>query len=239
MGGAAGYGALNYMHARYQSPYLGRFLTVDPVESGVPGKPQSWHKYAYTRNNPLKYVDREGEDLSIVYDFAGSGLSEREQLQVALNVRSIFRNAGVRNVQSLFKGGSLKPKATKPSDRIVGVRVTDKPLKGFSGNPAYGKTSRGSNLSTVSTAGAPESEEAKINFVANVTAHEIGHSSGALPKYSNDQFTLGTPINPEGAEPGTVMEQGVPGDVLALDLREFSEEDAELLQLFLNEPLPE
>jgi hypothetical protein len=35
------------------------------------------------------------------------------------------------------------------------------------------------------------------------------------------------------------MEQGVPGDVLALDLREFSEEDAELLQLFLNEPLPE
>jgi RHS repeat-associated protein len=62
MGGAAGYGALNYMHARYQSPYLGRFLTVDPVESGIPSKPQSWHKYAYARGNPLKYVDPNGKD---------------------------------------------------------------------------------------------------------------------------------------------------------------------------------
>jgi RHS repeat-associated protein len=60
MGGAAGYGALNYMHARYQSPYLGRFLTVDPVESGMPSKPQSWHKYAYALNNPLKFTDPDG-----------------------------------------------------------------------------------------------------------------------------------------------------------------------------------
>jgi RHS repeat-associated protein len=61
MGGATGYGALNYMHARYQSPYLGRFLTVDPVESGMPSKPQSWHKYAYALNNPVAYVDPDGE----------------------------------------------------------------------------------------------------------------------------------------------------------------------------------
>lgn len=50
---------LDYMHARYYSPHVGRFLSVDPV-TGNPRAPQSWNHYSYVVNNPMKYVDPTG-----------------------------------------------------------------------------------------------------------------------------------------------------------------------------------
>jgi RHS repeat-associated protein len=58
---------LDYMHARYYDPKLGRFLSVDPKgASAKPGLPQTWNRYAYARNNPLKYIDPDGQDVYIV-----------------------------------------------------------------------------------------------------------------------------------------------------------------------------
>ncbi|MEL7061885.1 MAG: RHS repeat-associated core domain-containing protein, partial [Acidobacteriota bacterium] len=54
-----GVSTLDYLHARYTSPMLGRFLAVDPI-SGNPGTPQSWNRYAYTLNNPMRFVDPWG-----------------------------------------------------------------------------------------------------------------------------------------------------------------------------------
>ncbi|MEL7061883.1 MAG: RHS repeat-associated core domain-containing protein, partial [Acidobacteriota bacterium] len=54
-----GVSTLDYLHARYTSPMLGRFLAVDPI-SGNPGTPQSWNRYAYTLNNPMRFVDPLG-----------------------------------------------------------------------------------------------------------------------------------------------------------------------------------
>jgi RHS repeat-associated protein len=51
---------LDYMHARYYDPNLGRFLSVDPGRDWDPGTPQSWNSYAYTRNNPVNAVDPDG-----------------------------------------------------------------------------------------------------------------------------------------------------------------------------------
>ena len=53
---------LDYMHARYCSPKLGRFFSPDPIESGKPMVPQTWNKYTYGRNNPLKWVDPDGRE---------------------------------------------------------------------------------------------------------------------------------------------------------------------------------
>ena len=44
---------LYYYGARYYDPYIGRFTQRDPIGDGV-----NW--YAYTYNNPLKYVDPTG-----------------------------------------------------------------------------------------------------------------------------------------------------------------------------------
>jgi RHS repeat-associated protein len=50
---------LDYMHARFCSPVTGRFLSFDPGGQG-PRVPQSWNRYAYVLNNPLKWVDPYG-----------------------------------------------------------------------------------------------------------------------------------------------------------------------------------
>lgn len=52
---------LDYQHARYFSPHLGRFMSVDPGDRSKPNWPQSWNRYSYTFGNPLRYVDPDGE----------------------------------------------------------------------------------------------------------------------------------------------------------------------------------
>lgn len=54
--------SIDYMHARYYSPKLGRFLSVDPTwESADLGRPQSWNRYAYVMNNPVNMTDPDGK----------------------------------------------------------------------------------------------------------------------------------------------------------------------------------
>lgn len=53
------FGDLDYMHARYYGMMIGRFLSVDPVE-GSAASPQSWNRYAYSRNNPASLYDPDG-----------------------------------------------------------------------------------------------------------------------------------------------------------------------------------
>jgi RHS repeat-associated protein len=50
---------LDFMHARYYSPALARFVSVDTV-GGDPSSSQSWNRYSYTRGNPLRAVDSTG-----------------------------------------------------------------------------------------------------------------------------------------------------------------------------------
>ena len=52
---------LDYMHARYHNPNLARFLIVDPA-GGDPAQPQSWNRYSYVGNNPIRIIDPDGEE---------------------------------------------------------------------------------------------------------------------------------------------------------------------------------
>jgi len=52
---------LDYFGARYFSGAQGRFTSPDPLlNSGKPWEPQSWNRYAYIDNNPLRYTDQTG-----------------------------------------------------------------------------------------------------------------------------------------------------------------------------------
>jgi RHS repeat-associated protein len=53
------WGDLDYMHARYYAPFVGRFLSLDPA-AGKPALPQSWNRYVYVRNNPIGFTDPDG-----------------------------------------------------------------------------------------------------------------------------------------------------------------------------------
>ncbi len=51
----------DYFGARYNSSAMGRFLSPDPSMGSVALRnPQTWNRYAYALNNPLKFVDPTG-----------------------------------------------------------------------------------------------------------------------------------------------------------------------------------
>jgi RHS repeat-associated protein len=64
---------LYYLGARYYNPFLGRFITEDPV-AGLASLPQSLNPYAYCLNDPLNYVDERGEFIGILIGAAVSAL---------------------------------------------------------------------------------------------------------------------------------------------------------------------
>ncbi len=52
---------LDFFEARYFSSAQGRFTSVDPLlASGTIYHPQTWNRYSFTLNNPLKYIDPTG-----------------------------------------------------------------------------------------------------------------------------------------------------------------------------------
>src|SRR5207249_8874003 len=56
---------LDYFGARYYGSKIGRFTTTDPVYTWRENlvDPQRWNRYAYGRNNPLRFVDPDGREL--------------------------------------------------------------------------------------------------------------------------------------------------------------------------------
>jgi RHS repeat-associated protein len=73
--------ALQNFEARYYRNTWGRFTQVDPVDGSL-SDTQSWNRYAYARNNPLRFTDPSGLSYSgqvLLPDAAGPvfyGLSD-------------------------------------------------------------------------------------------------------------------------------------------------------------------
>lgn len=67
--GNAGFGLMFY-NARWYDPYLGRFAQADTI---VPRSVQGLDRYAYTLNNPLRYIDPSGHE-----SVCGSSYSDPE-----------------------------------------------------------------------------------------------------------------------------------------------------------------
>ena len=61
---------LSYFNARYYSPELGQFMSVDPV-APLEGNIYNFNRYAYANNNPYKYIDPDGRiPIDTVWDGA-------------------------------------------------------------------------------------------------------------------------------------------------------------------------
>ena len=62
------------MNARLYDPALGRFLSPDPYVQ-APDFSQSFNRYSYCLNNPLRYVDKNGEIVWFVPILIGVGVN--------------------------------------------------------------------------------------------------------------------------------------------------------------------
>lgn len=97
---------LDYMHARYYDPSLGRFLSIDPV-AGKAASPQSWNRYAYARNSPMAYVDPTGEDVVL------TGTDERAKAELA-GIQDSLMNADAASRLYITTGDE--------GQRLLGIR---------------------------------------------------------------------------------------------------------------------
>jgi RHS repeat-associated protein len=99
----------DYMLARHYGASLGRFLGVDPV-LGHAVSPQSWNRYCYVSNNPLKYTDPTGAYKQ------GSGWTDkkwkkfnRDQRKAAKKLRRAARKLQ-KVIKRMASGKPLKSK---------------------------------------------------------------------------------------------------------------------------------
>jgi RHS repeat-associated protein len=54
---------LDYFGARYYASTQGRFTSVDPLLASAKRRnPQTWNRYTYGMNNPLRFTDPDGEE---------------------------------------------------------------------------------------------------------------------------------------------------------------------------------
>jgi RHS repeat-associated protein len=100
---------LDYFGARYYWSSAGRFSSPDPLMSSADvADPQSWNRYSYTRNNPLRFVDPLG---LFVWDSSLGGSLTDEELRKQLG-KQANRIIGQRNA---IRGGM------KELERLAGT----------------------------------------------------------------------------------------------------------------------
>ena len=87
---------LIYANARYYDPKIGRFITPDTYVQS-PEDPQSLNRYAYARNNPVKYVDPTGNFWFLIGILIGALIG------AAVNVAFQAAFGNIHNFRDFFK----------------------------------------------------------------------------------------------------------------------------------------
>jgi hypothetical protein len=160
--------------------------------------PQRLNRFAYVRNNPLRYIDPNGEDLTIVYSFDSLDDEDEEWFlmnrdEIFAQLREKFRRAGVKKVifkerDSLTKDQRVRlgklPIEDKRAETFVHGLVqlnflNDKSAIVTRGNPtttSYGFTNSG--RAEVFLSNIASGSCGRVCAIANVAGHEIGHALG-------------------------------------------------------------
>ncbi|HRJ18126.1 MAG TPA: RHS repeat-associated core domain-containing protein, partial [Bryobacteraceae bacterium] len=173
---------LDYFGARYLSAAQGRFTSADPLlNSGRPWEPQSWNRYAYALNNPLKYVDPDG-----LWEWAPGDCDNQCQEN-----RERFRAAVELIRQAAKKDSSLNAvvKAIGKENEKTGLGVTFGSLEGNVGaayNPQTGMMTVDFGRNDATFASRPDLERSGFSReVENASGvlHEATHHADKLAGY--------------------------------------------------------
>ena len=119
---------LVYMQQRYYDASIGRFLSIDPIDTN-PGQPQTYNRYAYGNNNPYRYTDPTGEipfdtifdAVSVVYDLGkiGVGYSTGNSALVSEGVIDLTGDIGALLTPYVPAGGTKVARALAKADSKV------------------------------------------------------------------------------------------------------------------------
>ena len=102
------FGLIN-ANARLYSPYLGRFVSPDPLLNSE-GGPLDYNPYIYARNNPYKYIDRNGEFpflLSFALGLWGTLYSNFDNMNCAGDFFGVFGTYALSSALSYCVGSGV------------------------------------------------------------------------------------------------------------------------------------
>lgn len=168
---------------RYFGSSLGRFMTPDPLlNSGQPWDPQTWNRYSYTLNNPLRYTDPLG-----LYTW-GNCSGNADQCKAE---QQRFRDS-ITKAQDALKGLDPKSKEAKALQKTLNklgeegkgnVKINFGDAGKTNGQPNLGRTV-GNNITinydavdaVKSGYNLNQSESEALD--AGVTTHEGTHAGG-------------------------------------------------------------
>ena len=208
-----------YFGARYYGSKIGRFTTVDPYldQKDALFNPQKWNRYAYGRNNPLRYVDPDGRD--------DRGVMERDfaQARARLGPSSEWSQLTPeqQRVEGIFQGWVFEPLLLLSGMALgeVALGMTP-PARGVQANNAAGNEwSRavGAELKATHEVAVPEIT-VRTQSGAKTRLDWVTKDSGTIgcvecKASATARLTPGqTAAHPEIAQTGaTVVGKGKPG----------------------------
>jgi RHS repeat-associated protein len=174
---------IDYDHARYMASLGGRFLGVDTL-GGYVEDPQTWNRYAYTRDNPLRYNDLNG--LEFGYPTGG------RELQTAILVLEASQGNELAQAQLGTPQGLVA--VGGPVEFLIGF------VTGFLKTAA----TAGTEAATTAVVQGTASQAAEGEAAAQTEAGFFGTTTGDVVPA---RTPAGQPINPHAAQ--SMAERGM------------------------------
>jgi RHS repeat-associated protein len=231
---------LDYFLARYYSSPQGRFVSVDPLTASAhAAHPQTWNRYSYVVNNPLKHTDPTGMTLVPQYDQMGqAAIEERRMFHAEKQIEppdpppapaQQAQPPGQQQQQQQQQPQQpqqLTPEQTQARNTLVNAQDAARTNPNFQPEPA-GQRRTFCNQATAATAsavGAPTTplQDARGNaYLANQQAQNLANSPDYQVVNGNDvqalanegALVIGAQQNPRGhGHVATVRPENVTGD---------------------------
>lgn len=168
---------LIYLRARYYDPEIMRFIQIDTNYAGEEEDVTSQNRYAYTLNNPYKYVDRDGNSaLSILK--AGRRSKNTIISRTTTALKKVAGSVSKSIAKSLSKSKTTKSKnISKVVSNVSKVASTTSKVVSQAKSKSKTSTGRGSVSSKKPSTNKNSSSDTK-NISANKTTSPI-----KCPKY--------------------------------------------------------
>ena len=236
---------LDYMHARYYNPQVGRFLSFDPI-GGNPAAPQSWNRYGYVMGNPFSFIDPDGlrplkaTELQFFNTFFGADFSTVD-VKSGVLAKSITSAAGASGVAlgetiflsstsaKAFDQGALQAVALVGHElthvlqyRALGmVRFLDLYMLDYSFNRSQGQSDGEAYRNIVAEQVARKFQRSMAVFLDRNPGISAKLVSGAT--FSESELELiGSALRKTMAEEGNLAEgfQIIQGELIRIELKE-------------------
>ena len=163
---------LDYFGARYSSSTQGRFTSSDPLlSSGSVYAPQTWNRYSYTINNPLKYTDPFG-----MYICNGTNNQCKD-------VEKGLKN--LEKARDSFKKGSNEYNRLDRSLKAYGAKGIDNGV-----TIKFGPTSSGSPAATHVSLKFDPTTGNKVTTTDNPTGQDITVTIDPTQTKSSDDYAI-------------------------------------------------